>query len=61
MNFRERFIDMVCFKSVGRVSSVQIGYWTETIERWYGEGFPHSISLRPQGKGRDRWIPLDNA
>jgi len=39
MNLRKRFVNAVRFKSVDRVPNVEIGYWAETINRWYGEGY----------------------
>jgi len=53
MTFRERFNAAVKFQAGDRIPNVEIGYWQETIERWYNEGFPRDIPFRPSsGPGR---------
>ena len=40
MNKKERFLRVFQFKDVDRVPDYEFGYWTETIQRWHGEGLP---------------------
>jgi len=40
MNHLERFHRVFEFKDVDRVPDYEFGYWTETIDRWHGEGLP---------------------
>ncbi|MGQ9544080.1 MAG: uroporphyrinogen decarboxylase family protein [Candidatus Bathyarchaeia archaeon] len=43
MNQRERFLRVTHFKEADRAPNVEIGYFDETIERWYNEGLPRNI------------------
>ncbi len=40
MNVRERFLAVMNFEPVDRTLFWEMGYWKDTIERWYQEGFP---------------------
>lgn len=40
MNTRERFLAVMNFEKVNRTLFWEMGYWKDTLERWYREGFP---------------------
>ena len=40
MNVRERFLAVMNFEPVDRTLLWEMGYWKDTIERWYQEGLP---------------------
>jgi len=40
MNSRERFLACMRSGAVDRVPAWEIGYWADTLERWYKEGLP---------------------
>ena len=40
MNARERFLSVMGFEEPDRTLLWEMGYWTETINRWHQEGFP---------------------
>jgi uroporphyrinogen decarboxylase len=40
MNTRERFLAAMAFEPVDRGLLWELGYWAETIRRWYREGLP---------------------
>jgi uroporphyrinogen decarboxylase len=40
MNARERFLAIMNFEKVDRTLFWEMGYWKDTLERWYGEGLP---------------------
>jgi uroporphyrinogen decarboxylase len=40
MNTRERFLTIMNFEKVDRTLFWEMGYWKDTLERWYGEGLP---------------------
>jgi hypothetical protein len=40
MNTRERFLAIMNFEKVDRTLFWEMGYWKDTLERWYGEGLP---------------------
>jgi len=40
MNTRERFLSVMNFEKVDRTLYWEMGYWKDTIERWYQEGLP---------------------
>lgn len=37
---RERFLRLFQFKEVDRIPDHEVGFWTETIDRWHREGLP---------------------
>jgi hypothetical protein len=43
MNLRERLLLTVHFQRPDRVPNFEIGFWDETVERWYKEGLPSYI------------------
>ncbi|MCX7796248.1 MAG: hypothetical protein N2380_06995 [bacterium] len=43
MNNRERFLNIMEFKSVDRIPNYELGVWGQTIERWYEEGLPRDV------------------
>jgi hypothetical protein len=45
MNARERFLAIMGFEKADRTLFWEMGYWTETIERWYQEGLPKGRSV----------------
>jgi uroporphyrinogen decarboxylase len=54
MNARERFLAVMNFEKVDRTLLWEMGYWKDTLERWYEEGLPKrtdvTAKLRP-GEG----------
>jgi hypothetical protein len=42
MNARERFLAVMNFERVDRTLFWEMGYWKETLERWYQEGLPRA-------------------
>lgn len=40
MNARERFLAVMNFEKTDRTLLWEMGYWKDTVERWYGEGLP---------------------
>ena len=54
MNTRERFLSVMNFEKADRTLYWEMGYWKDTIERWYQEGLPKkkdfTVGLRP-GEG----------
>jgi len=54
MNARERFLAVMSFEPVDRTLLWEMGYWKDTIERWYREGLPKrndvTLGLKP-GEG----------
>jgi uroporphyrinogen decarboxylase len=49
MNARERFLAVMRFEPGVRTLLWEFGYWTATVERWYGEGLPRSPFSPPPG------------
>jgi uroporphyrinogen decarboxylase len=51
MNTRERFLAIMNFEKTDRTLLWEMGYWRDTIERWYQEGLPRlqdvTIGLEP--------------
>ena len=43
MNDRERFLNTFAFKPVDRIPWWDFGFWSQTLERWYGEGMPRDV------------------
>jgi hypothetical protein len=60
---RERFQKVMHFKKPDRLPFVPdgwAGYWTETINRWYGEGLPIGMTLQDYfGFDRRELISID--
>jgi hypothetical protein len=54
MNARERFLAIMNFEKVDRTLFWEMGYWKDTLDRWYQEGLPqqHDVTsgLKP-GEG----------
>ena len=40
MNARERFLAIMNFEKADRTLFWEMGYWKDTLERWYSEGLP---------------------
>jgi len=40
INERERFLRYMSFQPVDRIPLMEMGFWTETLERWHHEGLP---------------------
>src|SRR5450830_38059 len=40
MTHKERFVNTLKFKPVDRIPCMEIALWSQTIERWIGEGAP---------------------
>lgn len=40
MNARERFLAVMNFEKADRTLLWEMGYWKDTVERWYAEGLP---------------------
>jgi hypothetical protein len=41
MNARQRFNAVMNFEKPDRNLLWEMGYWPDTLERWYGEGLEH--------------------
>lgn len=53
VNVRERFLATMHFKKVDRPPLCEfLGYWPETVQRWYGEGLPLGMNV-PEYLGFD--------
>jgi hypothetical protein len=63
MNARERFAAIMAFERPDRGLLWEMGYWNETLERWYGEGLVRRRGLRKEfvpGEGvRGESVPHD--
>jgi len=61
MNARERFRKVMHYEKPDRLPFYQfIGFWPETINRWYGEGLPSGMSVWDYfGFDKIEGIPLD--
>lgn len=46
MNARERFIAVMNFERVDRSLLWEVGYWGNTMRRWYAEGLPRRLACR---------------
>ena len=58
MTTRERFQAVMNFQPFDRLPLVEwAGWWTETVDRWVGEGLP--AALRNDGAALRRWWGLD--
>jgi len=44
MNDRERFLNYMSFRPVDRAPFMEMGFWTETLERWHHEGLPKWVT-----------------
>ncbi|MBW1960175.1 MAG: hypothetical protein JRJ04_01865 [Deltaproteobacteria bacterium] len=49
MNARERFNAIMSFEKPDRNFIWEMGYWRQTIERWYREGLPRKHGLPAEG------------
>ena len=49
LNARERFHAVMRFEPEARTLLWEFGYWTATVERWYGEGLRRSPFSPPPG------------
>src|SRR4030067_2802332 len=51
MNTQERFLSVMNFEKADRTLYWEMGYWKDTIERWYQEGLPKkkdfTVGLKP--------------
>lgn len=61
MNARERFRRTMHYENPDRLPFYQfIGFWSETTNRWYGEGLPTGMSVQDYfGFDKREMIPLD--
>ena len=63
MNARERFAAIMAFDKADRGLLWEMGYWVETLERWYGEGLERRRGLHKEfvaGEGvRGESVPHD--
>ncbi len=63
MNPRERFLAVMGFEKADRTLFWEMGYWKETIDRWYQEGLPKgkdvTEGLRPGDVIRGESAPHD--
>jgi hypothetical protein len=66
---RDRFLRYMNFQSVDRIPLMEMGFWSETFERWYHEGLPrwvtHDRHLEAH-LGLDlsfnrNWLPINDA
>ncbi len=64
MNARERFVAIMAFQKPDRHLNWEMGYWVETLERWYGEGLERRHGLHKEfvpGEGvRGESVPHDD-
>lgn len=44
MNERERFVNYLTSQPVDRIPFMEMGFWTETLERWHHEGLPRWVT-----------------
>ena len=44
MNERECFFSYMSLEPVGRIPLREMGFWTETLERWHHEGLPKWVT-----------------
>lgn len=52
MNSKERFHRVMCFEKPDRFPFYEwLGFWRETINRWYSEGLPWSIETKASDLG----------
>lgn len=49
MSIRERYLSTMDFQLGVRPPMWEFAYWNVTVERWYGEGLPHSPWALPPG------------
>ena len=63
MNARERFLAIMNFEKADRTLFWEMGYWKDTIDRWYQEGLPKGLDvtggLRPGDVIRGESNPHD--
>jgi len=63
MTFRERLLATVRFEPLDRPFRMEtIGFWTETLARWHGEGLPAEVNAEINAiiySGFDLQLPLD--
>ena len=64
MNERECFFRYMSFEPVDRIPLMEMGFWTETLERWHHEGLPKWVThdrpmeVRTQTKLPPTWPKL---
>ena len=61
LNGRERFKRIMHFEKPDRFPLYEwLGYWRDTLNRWYGEGLPHGMSVEDYfGFDKTEWVPID--
>ena len=47
MTDRERFLNVLEFKAVDRVPNYELGFWPQTIKRWFREDLPEDVLYLP--------------
>jgi uroporphyrinogen-III decarboxylase len=45
MNTQERFLAIMTFQKADRTLFWEMGYWKETLQRWYEEGLPRELDV----------------
>jgi uroporphyrinogen-III decarboxylase len=61
MNTRERFLKVMRFEEVDRVPVFEfMGFWPDTVERWYQEGLPRDRDINESlGLEKRAYLPVD--
>ena len=45
MNSRERFLAAMAFEPVDRPPNWELGYWADTLRKWYQQGLPRGTGI----------------
>jgi hypothetical protein len=48
MTTAERVLNVLAFKKPDHIPNVDFGYWDETIQKWYVEGLPRSVTTNAE-------------
>ena len=61
MNARERFLRVMHYEKPDRLPFQEwLGYWGETLNRWYGEGLPRGMNVQDYfGFDKREVVPID--
>lgn len=63
MNNRERFLKTMHFEKVDHPPFYVDSPWADTMQRWYGEGYPRGVELadflRIEDSLKIQWVPID--
>jgi len=68
LNDRERFLRYMSFEPVDRIPLMEMGFWTETLERWHHEGLPKWVTHDRHAEAylnldlsfNRNWLPISN-